>query len=136
MNDQTIKLLVGALATAGVAIGGYYAYRRYMPVVREKTGKWLRANRPKIREQVRKWLHNNNLQESKLLNVYMAFDNVAGYSEKVLCKVYAETKETGKVKVSEEVISIDELKNIDPDVAKRVLEKIAEEDGSIMNQIM
>ena len=136
MNAQTIKLLFGAVAVAGVAIGGYYATRKYLPVVRNRITQWLSDDRHKIRKKVIDWLHKNNLNRTALSKLVFVLDNFASVSNKILGKVYAETEEIGEVKISNETISLDELQNIDPDVAQQVINKLRQEEINIMDQVM
>ena len=136
MNEQTIKLIFGAAAAVGVAIGAYYASRKYLPVVRERITHWLENDRHIIREQVNDWLHRNKLNKTALSDVVIKFDTVANYSNNILCKVYAKTKETGEVKISEKTMSIEELLKEDASVAEQVIQKIAKEETSIMSQVM
>ena len=89
MNNQIGQLiagiatiLVGAVIAAITSIFAYYIARKYLPIIRDKTAKWLETNRPKIKDQVKAWLHENNLQESKLLDIYLAVDTVAGILSK------------------------------------------------------
>jgi hypothetical protein len=135
MNDQTIKLVFGVAAAVGVAIGGYYATRKYLPIVRNRIKNWLETDRHNIREQVIAWLHKNNLDKTALLDLVNICDTVANLSNKIMFKVCAKTEKTGLVDVYEEIITLEELEKVDPDVAKQVLNKITQERTSIMGEM-
>ncbi|BDA67185.1 hypothetical protein CAL7716_013510 [Calothrix sp. PCC 7716] len=141
MNNQIgqvigviIAGIISFAITAIVSIFAYYIVKKYVPILRTKTAKWLEINRETIRVKVKDWLHANNLQESKLLNVYLIVDDVAGNVEKLLCKVYVETKETGKVKVTEDELTIEEFRKLDTNKVEKIIEKIGQ--TSIMSQVM
>jgi hypothetical protein len=135
MNDQTIKLVFGAAAAVGVAIGGYYATRKYLPIVRNRIKDWLENDRHNIREKVVNWLHEKNLNKTALMDLVSIFDEVAGSSNKIMFKVRAKTEQTGIVDIYEEIITLEELEKVDPDVAKQVVKKITQEKNSIMKEI-
>lgn len=135
MNDQNIKLILGAAAAVGIAIGGYYATRKYLPIVRNRITNWLSNDRHLIRDRVTNWLDENNLNETALTDLVYICDSVAGFSNKILCRVYAKTEKTGKVKVYEEEISVEELQKVAPDIAKQLIQKMSQEETSIMKQI-
>jgi hypothetical protein len=141
MNDQiwqaigaVILGIITFLITAVVSIFAYYAVKKYVPILRAKTAKWLEINREPIRLKVKEWLQENNLEKSKLLDVYLIVDAVAGDAQKILYTVYAETKETGKIKVSEEELTMEEFSNLNNTKVEKIIEKIGQ--TSIMSQVM
>jgi hypothetical protein len=126
--------IIGFVITAVVSIFAYYAVKKYVPILRTKTAQWLDTNRTEIRGKVKDWLDKNNLQESKLLDVYVIVDAVAGNVQKILCTVYVETKETGKVKISEDELSMEEFQKINSTKVEKIIEEIGQ--TSIMSQVM
>ncbi|MBH8577071.1 hypothetical protein I8752_29635 [Nostocaceae cyanobacterium CENA369] len=139
MNNQIWQAIgavifgfIGAIITVITSIFVYYTIKKYVPILRAKTAKWLETNREPIRLKVQNWLHENNLQESKLLDVYLDIDAVAGNVQKVL--VYVETKETGKVKVSESELSIEEFGKMNTNQKEKVIKEVGK--MSIMSQVM
>lgn len=126
--------LIGFVITAVVSVFAYYAVKKYVPILRAKTAKWLEKNRESIRIKVKEWLQKNNLEKSKLLDVYVTLDAVAGNAQRILYTVYAETKETGKVKVTEEELTIEEFYKLDTTKVEKVIEEIGRK--SIMSQVM
>lgn len=136
MNDQIIQFFCGILMLFGAGLVGYFASRKYLPIVQHKISNWLSHDRHIIRDKVSKWLLENNLNKTALTKVVSTCDSIAGFSNKLICKVYVETEKTGKVKVHEEIISIDELEKLDTDVAKKVIENISNKETNIMSQIM
>lgn len=70
--------------------------------------------RVKIRNQFKAWLHKNNLEGSKLVDVYLIADAVAGNIQKTINTVYPETKEIEKVTIIEEELTIEEFRKIYP----------------------
>ena len=136
MNEQTIKLVFGAAVAVGVAIGGYYTSRKYLPIVRNRIQDWLEKDRHNIRDRVINWLHEKKLNETALIDLVNVFDEVAGFSNKVMIKVRAKTETTGTVDVYQEILTLEELEKVDSDVAKQVIQKIAKKETSIMKQVM
>ncbi|BAZ24928.1 hypothetical protein NIES4073_58280 [Kalymmatonema gypsitolerans NIES-4073] len=126
--------IIGFVITAIVSIFAYYAIKKYVPILRAKTAKWLDENRSVIRDRVKDWLHKNNLEESKLLDVYMVVDTVAGDAQKFLYTVHVETKETGKVKINQYEITIEEFRKIDTTKKEKIIEEIGQ--TSILSQVM
>lgn len=137
MNEQIWQAITGIFIAVVASFCAYYMVQKYGPIIRAKTAAWLEINRPKIRDKVRDWLHENNLQNTKLLDVYLKIDEVAGNAEKVLFQVYAETKETGKVKITEEELTIEEFEQINNAAkTKKIIKQIGQEKISIMSQVM
>lgn len=143
MNDQIWQAIgavilgfIGVIATVVTSIFVYYTVKKYVPILRAKTAKWLETNREPIRLKVRDWLQKNNLEESKLLDIYLIVDAVAGKAQKILYTVYAETKETGKVKISEseEELSMEEFQKMNSNKVEKIIEEIGQ--MSIMSQVV
>lgn len=126
--------LIGFVITAVVSVFAYYAVKKYVPILRAKTAKWLEKNRESIRIKVKEWLQKNNLEKSKLLDVYVTLDAVAENAQRILYTVYAETKEIGKVKVTEEELTIEEFYKLDTTKVEKVIEEIGK--TSIISQVM
>lgn len=141
MNDQIWQTIgtvivgfIGVIVTVITSIFVYYTVKKYVPILRAKTAKWLETNRDKIRDDVKAWLDKNNLEKSQLSDVYVIVDQVAENVQKICCKVYAETKETGKVKVTEEELSMEEFQKMNSNKVEKIIEEIGK--TSIMKQVM
>jgi hypothetical protein len=126
--------IIGFVITAVVSIFAYHAVKKYVPILRAKTAKWLEINREPIRLKVRDWLQKSNLEETQLLDVYLIVDAVAGDAQKFLYTVHVETKETGKVKINEYELTIEEFRKIDTTRKEKIIEEIGQ--TSILSQVM
>lgn len=105
MSDGLIKLGIGTAVAIGAVAGGLYLSHKF---------------RHKVREDVRDWLHRNNLAKTRLTDVLMVCDRVAGQVDKVTCKIFVETQEKGQQVVSEETYSLEQLQKMHPDIAERL----------------
>jgi hypothetical protein len=120
MNEQTFKVAIATVAGVGAVIGGLYLARRF---------------RHKVRTQIESWLHDRGLSKSALTDIIYVCDRAGFYMDKVTCKIFVETKEVGKVQVSEETLSVEELERINPEIAAQVRKNVHAE-KSIMSQIL
>lgn len=90
--------------------------------------------RHRIREKIRAWLSAHNLEKSKLMDVLFVCDDVSGAAKKIVCKIFAVTKETGEQKISEEMLTPEELERLYPDVYAQ-FQKQGHARKSILQQI-
>ncbi|MBF2090582.1 MAG: hypothetical protein IGR80_09145 [Synechococcales cyanobacterium K44_A2020_017] len=119
MNDQIFKVAIATVVGVGAVVGGLYLARKF---------------RHKVRGRIESWLHSHGLSKSKLVDVLFVCDETFKHIDKVTCKIFVETQETGKQQVFEETFSLEELDHIDPEIAAQI-RKNRYVEKSIMNQI-
>lgn len=97
-----MKEVAQLVISAAVLAGGAYVAWRFRSQIREKVAAWLRAH---------------NLQKSALMDVWIICDKVSvAVKQKIVCKIFAVTKETGEQQVSEDILTPEELEKLYPDV--------------------
>ena len=90
--------------------------------------------RHRIREKIKAWLHAQNLDKSALMDILFVCDDDTGAAKKIVCKIFAVTKETGEQQISEEMLTPEELEKLYPDVYSQ-LQKQGHAKKSILQQI-
>ena len=91
--------------------------------------------RNQIREKIAAWLRDHGLEKSKLMDVLIVCDNMTTVvNQKLVCKIFAITQETGEQEVSEEMLSPETLENLYPDVYAQ-LQKQGHVRESILQQL-
>jgi|GEM_PF-2728151 len=121
MNDQIFKAAIATVVGVGAVVGGLYLARKF---------------RHKVRDRIELWLHSRGLSKSKLTDVLFVCDEAFRHiDDKVTCKIFVETQETGKQQVFEETFSLEDLERIDPEIAAQI-RKNRRIEKSIMNQIV
>lgn len=120
MSSEAIKITIAVVGAAALAAGALYIGWRY---------------RQKIRDEVSKWLRQRNLENSALMSAFIFFDNVIAGIDRVRRRILVETAETGQVVVSEQDISLEELRKISPDVYELVVQNgtVAQDIYSMVN---
>jgi len=101
MSEEVVKVSIAVVGFIAVAAGGLYLGWRY---------------RQKIREQVSSWLRQRNLEKSSLMSALLFFDKVVVGLEMVRRRFIVITAETGQEVISEENISLEELRKLSPEI--------------------
>lgn len=90
--------------------------------------------RHRIRDKVASWLRAHDLEESKLMEAWIEFDNIGVAAKKIACKIFVVTEETGEQKISEETLTPEALEKLDPD-AYAQFQKQGHARKSILQQV-
>lgn len=97
--------LVKAVVVGGIAVGTAYLAWRY---------------HRRIYSDVNKWLKKNELAKSALTEVRVKYDIVSVGTRRIVRKVFVSTDKVQKYKVSEDVLSEEELRARDPDMYEKL----------------
>lgn len=107
MSSEATNIIITVVGAIIVAVIAFYLGWRY---------------RQKIRNEVSKWLRRRNLDKSALMAAFILYDNVIAGIDRVRRKILVETVDTGRVEVSEQDISLEELRKISPDIYELVVQ--------------
>lgn len=107
MSSDSANIIIAVVGTIIIAAIALYLGWRY---------------RQKIRGEVSKWLRQRNLDKSVLMSAFILYDNVIAGVDRVKRKILVETAETGQEVVSEQDISLEELRKIYPAVHDLVVQ--------------
>lgn len=84
-----------------------------------------------IRESVANWLRRNNLSKSALMDVWIRFDKILS---SIKVRLFAKTRQTGVQEIKETSVSLQQLKEEDPDVYAE-LQRRGLAEKHILNQV-
>lgn len=101
MSSEVVKISIAVIGAVALAAGAFYLGWRY---------------RQKIREEVSQWLRQRNLQNSALMSALLLFDNVTAGVDRVRRRIVVKTVETNEEVISEQTVSLDELRKSNPEV--------------------
>lgn len=93
------------IVLGGLAAGGAYLAWRY---------------RHKIYKEVNKWLNNNNLTKAALTEVRVKYDYVSVGARNIVRKLFVSTTQVRNQKISEEIVSEEELRKLKPEIYERL----------------
>lgn len=120
MSSEVIKITIAVVGAAAVAAGALYIGWRY---------------RQRIRDEVLKWLRQRNLENSALMSALVLYDKVIVGIDRVRRRILVETAETGQVVVSEQELSLEELRKISQELYELALQhgSVAQDIYSMVN---
>ena len=108
MSSEVVKVSIVLVGAAAIAAGVLYLGWRY---------------RQKIREEVSHWLRQRNLQNTALMSALVIFDGVTAGLDRVRRRILIKTSETGEQVISEQSISLAELRKVAPEVHALLVKK-------------
>jgi FtsZ-interacting cell division protein ZipA len=102
MNDQLIGVIFNIIAAIVVFVVGLWANHKY---------------RHKARTKLAEWLRKNNLNTEAVTKAVVHADKVLGSTDKFVCRFFVKTEKTGEQQVSEQILTLDEMKKELPSLA-------------------
>ncbi|MEQ8467214.1 MAG: hypothetical protein RIC07_27065 [Coleofasciculus sp. E1-EBD-02] len=72
--------------------------------------------RHKIYKEVNQWLNQNNLTKAALTEVRVIYDHISVGARNIVRKLFVSTNQGPNQKISEEIISKEELRKRDPEI--------------------
>lgn len=104
MNEQIFGIIAALIGAVITFIVGLWANHKYRHQARTKLSEWLRRN---------------NLNKKAVTSAVVRADKVLGTADKFVCRFFVKTEKTGEQKISEQVMTLEELEKEIPELAKQ-----------------
>ena len=102
MNDQLFAIIGWAIAAVVSFIVGLWVNHKYRHQARTKLAEWLRRN---------------NLNKKAVTKAVVHADKVLGSVDKYVCRFFVKAETTSEQKVTEQVLTLEEMRKELPELA-------------------